>query len=148
MVPAADGKLPGLLLAEGAGPDKTRESGEKGIPLWFACLAVIGSTALSVFLLLSDSPTTQSIASRQSEARTQIAQFYGSDRAPLLPFQVLLREAQMAHSRGDRATERQRYRQVLGLLRSEKRSKFENITGTPNDDEQLAQWLSVLLSNQ
>ena len=59
-----------------------------------------------------------------------------------------LREAQQAHSRGDRATERQRYRQVLGLLRAERRSKYENVTGTPGSDEQLAECLSILLGDE
>jgi hypothetical protein len=133
-----------LADAEGAVSGQT---GEKAVPLWLACVAVVGSTLLSVLLLVGDSPTTQSTQSKQADARTQVAQFYGNDSAPLRPYQVLLREAQLAHSRGDRNLERQRYRQVLSLLRAEKRSKYETITGTPSDDEQLAQCLSALLSN-
>jgi hypothetical protein len=145
IAPSADGKLPGLLLAdaEGAVPG---QAAEKAIPLWFACLAVVGSTLLSVVLLLGDAPTTQTARSKHADARSQIAQFYGNDSLPLRPYQVLLREAQLAHSRGDRNVERQRYRQVLALLRAEKRSKYETITGTPNDDDQLIQCLSTLLS--
>jgi hypothetical protein len=109
---------------------------------------VIGSTLVSVFLLLSDTSNTPSTRTKHAEARSQIAQFYGNDSAPLRPYQVLIREAQLAHSRGDYALERQRYRQVLALLRAEKRSKYETITGTPSDDEQLAECLSVLLSNE
>jgi hypothetical protein len=147
LAPAADGKLPGLLLAEGeAAPGG--ETGEKSVPLWMACVAVVGSTVLSVFLLLSESPGKKSAVSQQAEVRQQIASFYGVDGSTLRPFQVLLREAQQAHSRGDRAMERQKYRQVLALLRSEKRSKYENVTGTPSDDERLAQWLSILLSRE
>ena len=148
IAPAADGKLPGLLLAEGETSATGGETGEKSVPLWMACVAVVGSTVLSVFLLLSESPGKKSAVSQQAEVRQQIASFYGADGSTLKPFQVLLREAQQAHSRGDRAMERQKYRQVLGLLRSEKRSKYENVTGTPSDDEKLAQWLSILLSNQ
>jgi hypothetical protein len=148
IAPAADGKLPGLLLAEGETSGAGGETGEKSVPLWMACVAVVGSTVLSVFLLLSESPGKKSAASQQAEVRQQIASFYGVDGSTLKPFQVLLREAQQAHSRGDRAMERQKYRQVLALLRSEKRSKYENVTGTPSDDEKLAEWLSILLSNQ
>jgi len=148
IAPTADGKLPGLLLAEGETSATGGETGEKSVPLWMACVAVVGSTLLSVFLLLSESPGKKSAVSQQAEVRQQIASFYGADGSTLKPFQVLLREAQQAHSRGDRAMERQKYRQVLGLLRSEKRSKYENVTGTPSDDEKLAQWLSILLSNQ
>jgi hypothetical protein len=147
ITPAADGKLPGLLLADAEGT-VAGESGEKGVPLWLVCLAVVGSTLVSVFLLFSDTSGAPSTRSKHAEARTEIVQFYGNDIAPLRPYQVLLREAQLAHSRGDHALERQRYRQVLVLLRSEKRSKYESITGTPNDDEQLAECLSVLLSNE
>ncbi len=148
IVPAADGKLPGLLLADGETVAAGGQSGEKGVPLWLACLAIVGSTLLSLLLLVGDGPVKQSVASRHSEAREQLAQFFGNDTTALRPYQILLREAQQAHSRGDRATERQRYRQVLGLLRSEKRSKNETVTGIPSEDEQLAQWLSVLLSNE
>jgi hypothetical protein len=147
MALAADGKLPGLLLADAEGT-VAGEAGEKGVPLWLACVAVIGSTLISVFLLFSDTSGAPSTRSKHAEARTQIGQFYGSDIAPLRSYQVLLREAQLAHSRGDHALERQRYRQVLVLLRSEKRSKYETVTGTPNDDERLAECLSVLLSNE
>ncbi|HEY2414411.1 MAG TPA: hypothetical protein VGI40_19355 [Pirellulaceae bacterium] len=147
IAPAADGKLPGLLLADTEGA-VAGESGEKGVPLWLACVAVIGSTLVSVFLLFSDTSGKPSTRTKHAEARTQIAQFYGNDIAPLRPYQVLLREAQLAHSRGDHELERQRYRQVLALLRSEKRSKYETITGTPSDDEQLAECLSALLSNE
>jgi hypothetical protein len=147
IAPSADGKLPGLLLADADGA-VAGESGEKGVPLWLACVAVIGSTLVSVFLLFSDTSGAPSTRTKHADARTQIAQFYGNDSAPLRPYQVLLREAQLAHSRGDHALERQRYRQVLTLLRAEKRSKYETITGTPSDDDQLAECLSVLLSNE
>lgn len=148
IVPAADGKLPGLLLADGETVAAGGQAGEKGVPLWLACVAIVGSTLLSLLLLVGDGPVKQSIVSRHAEAREQLAQFFGNDTTTLRPYQILLREAQQAHSRGDRATERQRYRQVLGLLRSEKRSKNETVTGIPSEDEQLAQWLSVLLSTE
>jgi hypothetical protein len=148
LVPAADGKLPGLLLADGETVAAGVHAGEKGVPLWLACLAIVGSTLLSLLLLVGDGPVKQSVASKHAEAREQLAQFFGNEGTILRPYQILLREAQQAHSRGDRATERQRYRQVLALLRSEKRSKSETVTGIPSEDELLAQWLSVLLSNE
>jgi hypothetical protein len=147
IAPSPDGKLPALQLAEGEAAKASGETGEKTVPLWLACVAVVGSTLLSAFLLLSDTPGQKSVQSKQAEARQQIAAFYGSASLPLRPFQVLLREAQQAHSRGDRSTERQKYRQVHALLRAEKRSKYENLTGTPSDDEQLAELLSILLAN-
>lgn len=143
---AADGKLPELMLADAAA-GTAGEGGEKAVPLWLACMAVVGSTVVSAFLLLGDVPGQKSAESRHAEARQQLATFYGADATALAPYQVLLREAQQAHSRGDRATERQRYRQVLALLRAERRSKYETVTGTPRSDEQLAECLSILLGN-
>src|SRR5262249_8240374 len=124
------------------------DSGEKAVPLWLACMAVVGSTVVSVFLLLGDLPGQKSVESRHAEARQQVTPYFGTDAIALAPYQVLLREAQQAHSRGDRATERQRYRQVLALLRAERRSKYESVTGTPRSDEQLAECLSTLLSDK
>jgi hypothetical protein len=144
----ADGKLPELQLADAAGAGASGESGEKAIPLWLACMAVVGSTVVSVFLLVGEAPGQKSVESRHSDARQQLTTYYGNDASALRPFQVLLREAQQAHSRGDRATERQRYRQVLALLRTERRSKYENVTGTPGGDEQLAECLSILLGDE
>jgi hypothetical protein len=145
---AADGKLPELQLADSMAAGAAGESGEKAVPLWLACMAVVGSTVVSVFLLLGDVPGQKSIESRHAEARQQLAAYYGTNAAALAPYQVLLREAQQAHSRGDRGTERQRYRQVLALLRAERRSKYESVTGSPASDEQLAESLSVLLGNE
>jgi hypothetical protein len=145
IAPAADGKLPALQLADDP-TLRTAEGGEKSVPLWLACVAIAGSTVLSVFLLLGDAPARKSLQSRTAEVRQEVAGFFGNDAAALRPYQVLLREAQQAHSRGDHATKKQRYRQVLALLRSEKRSRYENVTGSPGDDERLAELLAILLS--
>jgi len=90
---AADGKLPELQLADAAGAGSSGESGEKAVPLWLACMAVVGSTVVSVFLLLGEVPGQKSIESRHAEARQQIAAYYSNDASALRPFQVLLREA-------------------------------------------------------
>lgn len=148
IAPSADGKLPELMLADGETAGAAADGGERPVPLWLAVIAVAGSTVLSVFLLLGDAPAQKSAQSRRAEVRQEVASFYGTETTNLRPFQVLLREAQQAHSRGDRTTERQKYRQVLALLRSEKRSKYENVTGTPGDDERLAELLSILLTSE
>jgi hypothetical protein len=146
--PSADGKLPELQLADDPATRAAGEGGERPVPLWLACVAIAGSTVLSVFLLLGDAPAQKSAQSRTAEVRQDIATFYGNETASLRSYQVLLREAQQAHSRGDHATEKQRYRQVLALLRSEKRSRYENVTGTPGDDERLAELVAILLSSE
>jgi hypothetical protein len=145
---AADGKLPALQLADAAAASAKSDGGEKAVPLWLACMAVVASTVVSVFLLLGDVPGKQSVESRHASARQKLVEFYDNDATALRPYQVLLREAQQARSRGDRATERQRYRQVLALLRAERRSKYENVTGTPGRDEELAECLSILLGDE
>jgi hypothetical protein len=73
-------------------------------------------------------------------------QYYGTEFGQLLPYQLLLREAQQAHSRGDLALERQKYREVLRMLRAEGRGKFEGLTGTPKSDQDLAKLLGTMLS--
>ena len=55
---------------------------------------------------------------------------------PPKEYQVLLRRAQQAYSRGDRESERRNYRQVLKLLHAEERSQFVGLTdprGTARD---------------
>jgi hypothetical protein len=138
--------LPTLQLADGQASGKG-EAGEKAVPLWLALLAVMASTGLSAFLLLGDPAKTNAV-DRRAEARQEIEKdYFGSDVSQLRLYQVLLREAQQAHSRGDRAAERQRYRQVLSLLRAEGRSQFEGLTGSPRDDDRLVDLLSILLAD-
>src|SRR5262245_45164294 len=147
VAPAADGKLPTLQLADAAVNAKGADGGEKAVPLWLASLAVVASTVISVILLVSDPQGTDSASSRRAQARRDLALYYGSEAVQLRPYQVLLREAQQAHSRGDFETERKRYRQVLALLRAEGRSQYVGLTGSPKDDEELARLLSDILRN-
>jgi hypothetical protein len=142
----ADGKLPTLQLAD-AEEEASKRDGGQGIPLWLAVGAVAASTILSAFLLLGDLEGTQSAAARTASARRDIVQFYGADAAELQPYQILLREAQQAHSRGDRKLERQKYQRVLSLIHTEGRTDYDRLTGTPSGDAELARLLSVLLAN-
>jgi hypothetical protein len=141
----AEGKLPTLQLADSpdaAAPEKTESA---PMPLWLALMAVVASTAISLLFLMHDFEGTGSVQRSKVQARQSLATSYGNELMPLKPFQVHLREAQLAHSRGDLAAERERYRRVLKLLRSE-RSKYDFLTGTPSGDEELAGLLSTLLS--
>ena len=82
------------------------------------------------------------------EARENIRQFY-EVRADeeLAPFQRELREAQLAHSRGDSRTEIRCYQKVMARFRSEDRSQFSGLTGSPTWDIELEQLVSVLLND-
>ncbi len=145
IAPQADGKLPTLQLADA--PDAAAKPGSEAspVPLWAALLAVAASTAVSMILLLGDFTGTQSAASIQAQAREDLARFYATGVALPNPYQVELRNGQLAHSRGDRRAERQHYRKVLAQLRAEG-GKFQFLTGTHSGDEKLDQILSILLA--
>ena len=148
IAPAADGKLPTLQLADATAPAAKGGSGEKGVPLWAAAMAVVASTVISAILLLGDLEGTQSTGSRRTFARQKLTEHYATGSAEPRAYQVLLREAQQAHTRGDFATERKKYRDVLALLRSEDRKKkFDWLTGAESSDQDLENQLSILLAN-
>ena len=144
----ADGKLPTLQLADSPDAAAPRvESQSPPVPLWLALTAVLASTLITLLLMTHDFDGSAATQTSKAEARRQLTAFYGNDLTPLRPFQVHLREAQLAHSRGDLAAERGRYRQVLALLRAEGRSKFDGLTGTPDGDKELARLLAILLAD-
>lgn len=148
IAPQADGKLPSLQLADA--PDAAAKAGSEAspVPLWAALLAVAASTAVSMILLLGvDFGGTQSAQSQQKQALHELARFYVTGVAPPKPYQLELREGQLANSRGDRRAEREHYRKVLAQLRAEGRSKFQPLTGTLKGDEDLDRILSILLAD-
>jgi len=140
-----DGQLPELALSEGP----TREQKEKAVqqtnPLFVYGLVAL-SFCLSVGMLLMDlDPAGKRTAGRQ-RAQRDIVAFYGEDSQTLAPYQQLLREAQLAHSRNDREAEQKSYRAVLVLLNSEDNSRFTGLTGGPEKDATLRGLLGILLS--
>jgi hypothetical protein len=136
-----------LLLVDG--PEAAGKSGSESspVPLWGALLAVAASTAISLILILNDLDGSQSAGEQKNEARAKLEAFYASEIAPLKPYQIQLRQAQLAHSRGDRKAEREHYRKVLSQLRAEGRSKFQGLTGTPTGDAELDRLVSILLAD-
>jgi hypothetical protein len=146
IAPAADGSLPKLQLADSV-TESAEQPESRPIPLWLAMLLVIISTGLSTLLLLTDSSETKQQTSK-AEARRELERFYGQGDGPLLPYQVHLREAQLAFSRREYAAERRHYRQVLGLLRAEGRGPYVGLAGTPREDEELARLLTILLATE
>jgi hypothetical protein len=147
--PAADGKLPDLQLEEGAAQQKPQAGQHSMNPL--VLLGVLSaSVAVSILLVLvgirrTDTATSQ----RKDEARQVIeSKFFGAgniENKGLEPYQVLLREAQRARSRGDFATERQHYRRVLDMLRAERGADEKGLTGSHRRDKELEEEISVLL---
>jgi hypothetical protein len=144
--PQADGKLPSLQLADA--PDAAARAGSESspVPMWGALLAVAASTAVSMILLLGDFSGSPTAASVQKQARADLERFYATGIALPKPYQVELRSGQLAYSRGDRRAEREHYRRVLAMLRAEGRSRFQFLTGSLKDDQDLDRLLSILLA--
>ena len=86
-------------------------------------------------------------ASELAKTRQEIREFYGSGDSEPAPYQKLLREAQRAHSSGDRVGERQAYQSVLDLLNSEDNdNKIQGLTGDRQRDVKLRELVAVLIS--
>jgi hypothetical protein len=142
-----DGHLPNLQLAE---QDRTvarmRGAAKKqGNPA--VLYGVLGFSVLSSLLLLVlESDGTTVSASTVSDARaTVFRDFLGEPGKELRPWQRVLREAGLAHSRGDPKAERAAYQRVLKMLNSEDLNQFTGLTGHIEDDERLRKLLATLL---
>ena len=146
---AEDGKLPELRLKE-PGEKSAKQAGPGGVnpALLFGAIAfsVIASVAL---VFLPSESTDEGKGAEKQQARKEIEENYfaGMDKeARLEPYQILLREAPLARSRGDFKQERRSYRKVLDMLRTE-RGKFDKgLTGSPARDETLEKLITTLLS--
>lgn len=143
---AQDGKLPGLALVEAQARAKRPVEGEQKSRPVLLTVALAVSMLLSVWLSLTDFSGTGDAADQAAEARRTIAGFYKDDGHALEPYQLLLREAQRANSRGDLAGERQYYRQVLKLLRVEHRTT--SLTPTQQGDQELEDAIATVLRGE
>ena len=152
---AENGQLPELQLQESMQAKAKQEKGVTVHPLvllGLLCLSVVTSVLL---VLYEPEQGTSSQSAAKERARFVIMDEYFADEEhftldnppPLEPYQVYLREAQRAYSRGDRETERRLYRRVLHLLRAE-RSDFEGVTGSPRSDKRLEEQITILLSDE
>ncbi len=149
---AEDGQLPELQLQEG--DKKKEEKEEKGStvnPLvLFGVLAM--SVVFSIIAVLyepgsaGDSNTRAKQAARLAIEGNYFGEMGGKD--PLKPYQINLRKAQRAHTQGDFKSQRELYRSVLRLLRSERPEHAGGLTGSRGRDQQLEEHISVLLSNR
>ena len=138
-----DGHMPELTLAAGDGQKPKRESRQEKNPATIYVAAAV-SFFLSMAMLLIDFEPGGTSVETQSAARRELAEFYGKDGKDLLPYQRLLREARLAHSRKDSAGERRAYRRVFALLNSEDNNPFTGLTGSPASDERLRELIAIL----
>jgi hypothetical protein len=145
----ADGELPRLKLEEKK-KEKTDDEGGSSSPL-VLLLAVGVSLMLTAVMLFVPSETTTSESGGKAAARDMLRLYYIGKEAPFEAYQLTLREALQAHSRGDAKTERRRYRKVLDMLKAEGHDKYKGLTGrsnaqSPPHDRHLAEQLTVLLA--
>lgn len=158
---AEDGKLPELRLQEGQAErsDKKR-SGMN--PLALAALLSL-SVAMSIAMVVFNPSRQGSLNTvEQRKAWREIEADYFSNidpNAPLELYQVYLREARQAATRGDGRTASDRLRRVLAMLRAErggleeKQRRFEGtqwgqertLTGSPHRDVKLEEYIAILL---
>ena len=145
---AADGKLPELHLQEGNQKDKSDAAGKGVSPLLLVAVLALSVMMCMALVLMPGGSEDENLLARRAYARQTIADKYFSDLDPkkqLEPYQILLREAQAAYSRGDRATEVNRYHRVLDMLRREHSAFDRGLTGSPSRDRELEEQLTVLL---
>jgi len=146
---AADGKLPELRLETDdarAKPSAEARSMNPLVLFGVLCLSVAFSMAIVIFARRTSSEPD---ADLKAQARWKIEQeFFGSgnmdDRNPA-PYQILLRDAQRAHARGDFQSEKKCYRKVLDMLRAERGTLEKGLTGSRWRDKQLEEAIVVLL---
>lgn len=141
-----DGQLPELSLSEGETKGKgSSAAGTKGSPaLAYAALGFSLLASVALLVLEPENPTqTGKAAARQIILR----EFVGREGEPLKPYQQLLREAELAYSRGDRKEEREAYQAVLRLLNSEDRNPLTGVTGNVEDDERLRKLIAILMGS-
>lgn len=156
---AADGKLPELKLNDGESEEEEEKAadkkGEGGTNPIVLIGVMCGSVLFSVLLVLAEFETSEHHTSDKASARHELEDFYtnlgdpnkpDAPPPPPVPYQILLREAKQAFTRGDFAGERAMYRRVLDLLHSEGRNRFTGLTGSPHKDEDLEKILSTLLA--
>ena len=138
-----DGHLPELALDEGDAKEKRtpKEAGQKSNPLVMV-LAFLVSVGFSVLALFVDIDQVGGDAQQKSVARRAIAIFYGSDKAPLEPYQTLLRRARQEYTQGNLTQERELYREVIRMLLSEKKNPFTGLTMLTPEDEKKFQLLT------
>jgi hypothetical protein len=147
---AADGKLPELHLEEDAAKEKSEQRDRSINPL--VMLGVLSiSVVLSIVLALMDmeSPPASGVGKKAQMRQKLTDNYFGSgalDAKRLEPYQILLREAAQAYSRGDYKTQREHYRKVLDMLRADRGSEDRGLTGSRSKDRELEEAISVLLS--
>ncbi|MEM9943847.1 MAG: hypothetical protein AAF939_19960 [Planctomycetota bacterium] len=140
-----DGKLPTLQLKDDVKPKHEEDSITRN-PAFIGVLVCV-SLLLSVLMLLIAQPPKDKARQAVENARSAIKKFYSVriDENPQ-PYQLDLRQAQLAHSRGDFIAETQAYQRVMLRFRAEDDGKPFKVTGSKDWDTELHDLVSTLLN--
>lgn len=139
-----DGTLPTLKLNDDVDENPVEEKRLKpGILALIICSSLL--TSGLVLLMFGQEPDQKQ--ERIEKTREVIRNYYQiRPDEELKPYQIDLRQAQLAHSRGDYRTEIRAYETIMARFRSEDLSEFAGLTGSPTADVELQQCVSTLLS--
>lgn len=146
-----DGHLPELYLDETATGSKRKKTDadtkqkKDGNPMLVG-IALAFSVVSSTLLLIIDVGPGSSGQVDKTAARQEIQSFYGGEDEELEDYQLLLREAALAHARQDFRAEEFYYREVLSMLISEDNQGLFRLTENRERDRELRDLLSVLLA--
>jgi hypothetical protein len=152
-----DGHLPELTLHETLAGERPAAGAKQSNPVLL--LVAIGvSFGLTILMLFMDVGNFGNSEEAKSRARAEIVEYFGDEGDSLAPYQIHLREARLARSRRDYENERQEYRKVLAILRSEAKDKLYKYTGltgrldydessfNKKSDKRLDELIGILLS--
>lgn len=146
----ADGRLPELLFEDQAPEPESPVTRSEGSNPLLLIGALCFSITLSVILLVFEPQPRHADDAAKAEARNWIEMNYIGSGPRLKPHERRLREALQAYHRGDHATERRLYREVLDMLRDESHRGAVGLTGArkalnPPNDHDLEQQIATLL---
>jgi hypothetical protein len=155
---APDGQLPNLQLQDVDKKDKGQGKSRAIPPLVLVAAWVFSVVmTIAIFMFSGNNNGTEALTQDKAKAMKEIEEQYFGDpsRVALLPYQQLLREAQQARARGDFKAERQNYRQVLDLLRTEERAGRQpsakhlekGVTGSREHDRELEKLIITVMGD-
>jgi len=149
-----DGQLPELTLMDGEPGEKKIEEENQSSSPWLLIGVLFSSFVICIAMLFLDVGPDKSGEETKAKVRGKIEKHYIGEAPQLEEYQLLLRRALQANTRGDYRTERRLYRRVLDMLHAEDKNNDKGLTGmredlnnTPPNDRHLEQLLSRLLSD-
>lgn len=146
-----DGQLPVLQLEESSRADVDPQRNTQTNP-WLLVAALVFSFGMSAVLLFVETDRAPTERATKRSARTALETYYLTPATQPQPYRQLLAQALQAYNKGDYATERRRYKQVLDLLHAENNDPLSGLTGqvsaaNPPHDRHLEELLSTLVDD-